>query len=879
MSTSPAGPCAIAPEQLLAHVEWVRELAASLVSEPADADDVAQRAWLEALERPPARASRLKHWLALVTRNAARKLGRARRTRELHEGNQPPPGVAPSTAELVERAELQRRVVGELLAMADPQRATLLLRFFEGLDAAEIARREGVPVETVRTRIKRALEQLRRRLVEGDPERRELSRALAPLLGPALTLAKGAAVSGTMKAAIAAVCVAAASLGVVEFERHRSSAPQLVNAGSTHDPEAARVLETPVVAAREAAPAPAASVSTAAPPSAADAVAGIVVDESGAPVAGARVFLGREVDEWFNWKIRFFERLGELEAAAAADPDTQRFHGVSGPDGRFRFEKLSVPNRFTFVAIDAAVGIAWRNGVQLPSESEVRLVLQSGTVITGRVTAPDGRVEPNVAVEIGAFSKEFDDQFSDEWIEPGQGVGVCRTRTDERGIYRSLPLRYARVEVSVELTPHVDDPTVISSRSPVVRIEPTEREHRVDLVLAPRRTLRGRILDMNGEPALLKERLIPKLSERERAQHSSETYEVEVRTTDPRIDMHLIEDLHPRSRVDHVMWGRIDLDHDRYEVEPHSTEQRWLVLVVRTGIVGFAEIVDPESGPDLRVDLSKVPSAKPWGRLRVHAYSRVDGKDVAQAEANASYLFNNGNMTTELYAYEKTDASGSAVCELAAGNSRVQVSAKGFVTVQRTVEVRPDALTEADFELVPAAVHLRGEVVDEAGRPLRGIQVGVYRRAEERWDAIAGSAVRSDESGRFEFTTLPDEELEVVAFDWFRAPAHAASDEGSVDRSVRITMPVGIEVTLVTRSVAGGAVPQALFRICDRDGVPLVDSQGPFMSSGMFNGDGQKLLLPTEELDFTAWSPDAPPVTQRATPQSGGTLTFTLKNY
>jgi RNA polymerase sigma factor (sigma-70 family) len=879
MSSSPSEFHASDPAALLAHVDWVRELAASLVAEPADADDVAQRAWLEALERPPPRASRLRHWLALVTRNAARKLGRARRTRELHESKAPVPGVAPSTAELVERAELQRRVVGELLALAEPQRGTLLRRFFEGLDAAEIARRDGLPEETVRTRIKRGLAQLRQRLADGDPGRRELSRALAPLLLPTLTLAKGVAVSVTMKVAIAACCVAAASVAVFEFERRRPEAPPARTSAGDLEPKPAAAKVAPVAVERAPEAAAAAGGPPTAAPLAADVASGIVVDEQGRAIAGARVFAGRQTDEWFNSKLGFLYNLDDLQAAAAASEESQRFHGVTGPDGRFCFEHLSVPNVFTFAALDPAIGLAWRYGVQLPGEPMIRLVLQSGTVITGRVTAPDGRIEPNVEVEIGAFDKEFGSQFNDEWIEPGQGVVVCRTRTDARGEYRSLPLRYAHIEVGVELAPHVGDETVISTRSPVVRVEPTEREHRVDVVLSPRRKLRGRILVMNGEPARLKETLLPKLSERERAKQELDTFQVQARPTDPRVDLHLIEDPRPRSRGIHCMWGRVDVDHDSYEIEPDTTEQRWLVLIVRTGIVGFAEIVDPERGPDLRVDLAKIPAAKPWGRLHVHVFSGVDGQEIEKAEVNASYLVDNGISTWQQFAYETTSGNGRAVVELTAGPSVVHVNAKGFVAVARSVVVRPDAETDADFELVPAAVRLRGTVVDEAGRPASGVSITIYRRADESWEAISTPSVRSDAAGRFEIGSLPEEPLEVVAFDWSRTPAHVASDEGVGDRAVKLTMARGVEVTLVTCTAAGGAVPQAMYRICGKDGVPLVDSHAPFMNSGLFGGDGAKFWLPAEELDFTAWSPNAPPVTLRATPQQGGTITFTLKNY
>ena len=56
-------------EDLLEQLPWVQNLARRLVRDPNDAEDVAQAAWLTALERPPREASGrgLRSWLAAVT--------------------------------------------------------------------------------------------------------------------------------------------------------------------------------------------------------------------------------------------------------------------------------------------------------------------------------------------------------------------------------------------------------------------------------------------------------------------------------------------------------------------------------------------------------------------------------------------------------------------------------------------------------------------------------------------------------------------------------------------------------------------------------------------------------------------------------------------
>jgi DNA-directed RNA polymerase specialized sigma24 family protein len=47
---------------------------------------------------------------------------------------------------LVEQAELQREIVGEVVQLEEPYRSTILLRFFENLSAGDIARKQGVAV-------------------------------------------------------------------------------------------------------------------------------------------------------------------------------------------------------------------------------------------------------------------------------------------------------------------------------------------------------------------------------------------------------------------------------------------------------------------------------------------------------------------------------------------------------------------------------------------------------------------------------------------------------------------------------------------------------------------------------------------------------------
>jgi DNA-directed RNA polymerase specialized sigma24 family protein len=65
------------PEALLSHSDFVRGLTRSLLFDLHGADDLAQGAWVAALEHPPGPGANLRAWLGGVVRNLARQRARA----------------------------------------------------------------------------------------------------------------------------------------------------------------------------------------------------------------------------------------------------------------------------------------------------------------------------------------------------------------------------------------------------------------------------------------------------------------------------------------------------------------------------------------------------------------------------------------------------------------------------------------------------------------------------------------------------------------------------------------------------------------------------------------------------------------------------------
>lgn len=202
---------AVDPEAILAHDPFVRGLARRLLRDAHAADDVVQQTWIAACARPLAPAS-LRDWLGAVAQRLAGKRVRADRRERARQQAAARLESVPSTAAVVEREALRAAIVRAVLDLAEPYRTVVLLRWFDELPPRAIARRLGLPVETVRTRHKRALADLRARLDRhaGD-DRRAWSALLLPIAFGRRRVPGGGAVT----AAVAGVMLMSLPIRVV----------------------------------------------------------------------------------------------------------------------------------------------------------------------------------------------------------------------------------------------------------------------------------------------------------------------------------------------------------------------------------------------------------------------------------------------------------------------------------------------------------------------------------------------------------------------------------------------------------------------------------------------------------------------------------------
>jgi RNA polymerase sigma factor (sigma-70 family) len=150
---------------LLAHEDFVKRIARGLLGDEHLAEDAAQEAWLAALRRPPASDHAARAWLVTVARNFSYQTARARIRRIERERRVARHEAAEAAAsDPALDGSTRRRIAETVLRLREPYREAVLLRFYAGLAPAAISDRLGVPVETVKTRLKRALSFLRARL-------------------------------------------------------------------------------------------------------------------------------------------------------------------------------------------------------------------------------------------------------------------------------------------------------------------------------------------------------------------------------------------------------------------------------------------------------------------------------------------------------------------------------------------------------------------------------------------------------------------------------------------------------------------------------------------------------------------------------------------
>jgi RNA polymerase sigma factor (sigma-70 family) len=165
------------------HGPMVFSVCQSVLRQRDDAEDAFQASFLILAQKAGSvrRHEGLGGWLQRVAYHIALRARARKARRVIEEAKATPATTAPSACDDLSWGELRTILHAELAALPEPFRAPLVLCYLEGLTQEEAAHRLGWTATTVKGRLQRGREKLRRRL-----ERR----------GVALTAALAAALTG-----------------------------------------------------------------------------------------------------------------------------------------------------------------------------------------------------------------------------------------------------------------------------------------------------------------------------------------------------------------------------------------------------------------------------------------------------------------------------------------------------------------------------------------------------------------------------------------------------------------------------------------------------------------------------------------------------------
>lgn len=473
-------------------------VALHLCGHAADAEDALQQTFLLAMDRAAGfdATQRLEPWLAGVLQNVVRNQARLLQRRRA-EALPQVPSEELGPLDRAEREELAARLRTHVDALPADQRQVLRLVLQHGMSAAAIAEVLEVPPGTVRMRMHRGLEALRRVLPAS------LAGLLATSLAPRglaavkhQVLAAGAAKAAAAAAVVAVEPMANALLGSVGtggsavalggvlvtkklvalfvllgivsswwwLGRAPASAP-IDDPARVPAPAAARAdLGSERAQTGDAVPVDEAARTAATPATTGEAepgpaeLWGLVVDAATKqPVVGARIdLLRRDADAFWNLDLDYGERTERLAQA------------TSDADGRFGFAVArATPHRLRV----EATGFSPRTALACTGGSFVTIELSPGSVLTGVVRCQG---EPVVGADVRIALR-------------GESVELAVGTTDGSGAFRFADLPAADVHVQVRSARFAE-------KWSHVQIAAGGSQH-VEIDLENGSSLRGRVVD------------------------------------------------------------------------------------------------------------------------------------------------------------------------------------------------------------------------------------------------------------------------------------------------------------------------------------------------------------------------------------------------
>lgn len=839
------------PEELLAEVEWVRRVARALVGR-GESDEVVQQAYLQALSSPPAPGP-LRRWLRTVVRNVVRRRVRDDATRERHEVRAPVAARTPEPGETVARAELHGRVVEAVLSLDEPYRSTLLLRFFEDQPAEAIARAQSLPIETVRTRVKRGIAQLRTRLERaagGDDEAGVAARALlvtqlhdlagrnvspgaiaGAATGAAALATGGVVMSIAMKGSIAAAVVAIAGLSA--WLVHGGDARRLdVGTASTRAPQAATgaaELPPPQSAARAAEPVAAASdneakgedtAATSAPASGCS-VRGVVTNVAGRPAAGVTV-MALIASRSARANMEAFASIAKNptgttdEISGASVSSRAAAMTTTDGDGRFTLAGLSDEDAWIVGAVDDEGSSAESDKFRFDETRrsvECDLKLVPSVELKGRVVDTDGSPIGSARVMV-VFIWDGQRKASQDFITAFAGRDAGTWSTGRHPV--------EAFEVRAEA------PGFEKRERVRVDVPPDRHEVNIEIVLEAKEGVltKGPIVDESGRPFDLQDRMTKLFGDPLPDEH--EPWKLQVSAVDEAAPAPPLGDLLDGERVS----GRILFDEGSYEFRLPENFRGWLALTIEHRVVGTARLESPATPPPLPF-IAPPPKVPPDSALVI--VTVVDGTTGAAIDARSAGVFVDDAWILTSNPVRRAPRSvpvpeGAVAFFAPLERVKVRAMRQGFVSsCPELVLTKAGERNEVTVTLSPADCGIRGRALNQDGSPIADVEVDVYRATEHGLEGVPAEPAHTNPDGSFHVHGLAAGAYTVVVSHGKDAPAIAHATAASPPPTIELRSPEG---QLTSFRVVAPRAPDGrtdrMVRIVDDSGIPVCDEFGAY---------------------------------------------------
>ncbi len=699
-------PTPIDVRQLARHHERLRRMVRALVGDEHRAEDVVQDAWVRALERRPDEPRSAGAWLKTVTRRLASNERRSRRRRNERERDVARPEPLPSSDEIAERVEIEGRVLGVLDSLDEPHRTVLRDRYLGELTPTELARRDGVSLNTVKSRLSRARAAMRAELesrgLGGDVH---WSVAAAPLLVPrgpwaaldlpaatlpipaataTSSLAGAAAIGGALAMKKALVLAAVVILGAVAW-RLTSTAPDGLQPPSAAEPAASGELDPELVSLdKEGVVAGGARVAIE------ESSGALPADSEGAP--GAWRIVGRAREARGNPGVKGLSFDLALYAGYDAGGELlAEERVVSGNDGRFELA-LENPGRTVTLTVESE----HQEGFEVVTYGPYVVVAgDAPPELDALVFRIDGRLEGTVRDGAGNLVEGCT-------VEGHYGVAV----TDLKGRYTMPIATGAWGEITARAPGYSGDSSRLEGLGAGAAVT-------LDFTLGEAVRIEG-IVRAAGGAAIAGAHI----------------------ECSGRLQTHAMTDAAGRYVIDSVaympgerVWVGVRADgfgptNQTLELEVDRREYEQDFDLVR-GVSVAGQLTDADGAP--------VAGAEVWFGRHDHAW---------------------GNSKTS------SDDDGRFEFEgVAPGQMNVGAQKDGFPPATAAVTV-PESGGGEDIALqFPRSLSVRGVVCGAQGKPIPGVAV-----AARQSFSYVGTNGRSDKNGEFELTGLPDGELTLEAY-------------------------------------------------------------------------------------------------------------------